>query len=57
VEGLVFQMASGLAALKKLVDALGTPRDTVDHRHRISEANFKLQVRPAAAAAVAAAAA
>lgn len=43
VEGLVFQMASSLAALKKLVDGLGTPRDTVDHRHRISEQNLKLQ--------------
>ncbi len=39
----MFQMASGLSALKKLVDALGSSRDTVDHRHRISEANLKLQ--------------
>jgi hypothetical protein len=45
VEGLVFQMASGLSSLKKLVDALGTPRDTVDHRHRIADANVKLQAR------------
>ncbi|KAI8471884.1 MAG: hypothetical protein J3K34DRAFT_458129 [Monoraphidium minutum] len=45
VEGLVFQMASGMAGLKKLVDALGTARDTVDHRRRISEANIKLQAR------------
>ena len=43
VEGLVFQMASGLAALKRLVDALGTPRDTVEHRRRLADANAKLQ--------------
>jgi hypothetical protein len=44
VEALVFQMASGLSGLKRLVDALGTARDTVDHRHRIGEQNLKLQV-------------
>ena len=32
VEALVFQMTSGVAQLKRLVDALGTPKDTVDLR-------------------------
>lgn len=43
VEGQVFKLASGLGQLKRLVDALGTPRDTVDLRHRISEANGSIQ--------------
>jgi hypothetical protein len=32
VEGLVFKMTSGVAQLKRLVDALGTAKDTVDLR-------------------------
>jgi len=32
VEGLVFQMASSVTQLKRLVDGLGTQKDTVDFR-------------------------
>jgi len=32
VEGLVFQMASAVAQLKRLVDGLGTQKDTVQYR-------------------------
>lgn len=43
VEGGVFKLAGSVAQLKKLVDALGTPKDTVEHRHRISETNQAIQ--------------
>ncbi len=43
VERLVFQMASSVAQLKRQVDALGTAKDTVDHRHRLAEQNGKVQ--------------
>lgn len=45
VEGDLFQMASTLSQLKKLVDVLGTPKDTVEHRHKIAATNTKMQVR------------
>lgn len=45
VEAALFQMASGLSQLKKLVDTLGTPKDTVEHRHKIASTNTRLQVR------------
>ncbi len=32
VEGLVFQMATSVTALKRLVDSLGTSKDTVELR-------------------------
>lgn len=43
VEGLVFQLASSLAQLKKLVDALGGPKDTLDHRHRLAAQQQRIQ--------------
>jgi hypothetical protein len=43
VEGLVFQLASSLTQLKKLVDMLGGAKDTVEHRHKIGEVNQKIQ--------------
>lgn len=43
VEGGVFKLAGSVTQLKKLVDALGTPKDTVEHRHRISETNQTIQ--------------
>ncbi|GFR47069.1 hypothetical protein Agub_g8755 [Astrephomene gubernaculifera] len=43
VEGLVFKLVSSVSQLRKLVDLLGTAKDTVDHRHRIGEANVKIQ--------------
>lgn len=43
VEKLVFQLASNVAQLKRLVEALGTPKDTVDHRRRLTDQNHKVQ--------------
>lgn len=43
VEALVFQMTSALAQLKRLVDLLGGPRDTQEHRHRIADTNTRIQ--------------
>lgn len=43
VEGLVFRMANGVAQLKKMVDALGSPRDTVAHRQKLADTNQKIQ--------------
>ena len=40
----MFKLANGLSQLKKLVDLLGTARDTVEHRHRIGRANASIQV-------------
>lgn len=39
----MFQLASSLTQLKKLVDMLGGPKDTVEHRHKIGEVNQKIQ--------------
>ncbi len=39
----MFQLASSLTQLRKLVDALGGPKDTVEHRHRIGEVNARIQ--------------
>ena len=39
----MFKLASSLGQLKRLVDALGTTRDTQDHRHRIAESNSSIQ--------------
>ena len=43
-EGLLLKMANNIATLKKLVDILGTFKDTVDHRHRLAAANTAVQV-------------
>lgn len=43
VEGLVFKLISNVSQLKRLVDLLGTPKDTVDHRHKISSTNVTIQ--------------
>mmetsp|Transcript_5242 Transcript_5242/g.11478 ORF Transcript_5242/g.11478 Transcript_5242/m.11478 type:complete len:273 (-) Transcript_5242:828-1646(-) len=43
VESQVFKLASSVAQLKKLVDALGTQKDTVDHRHKIADLNSSIQ--------------
>ena len=44
VEGLLLRLANSVSALKKAVDALGGPKDTVDHRHRIADINVTIQV-------------
>ena len=43
VEADVFKVASSLQQLKRLVEVLGTPKDTVDHRRRIVELNATIQ--------------
>ncbi|GAX77250.1 hypothetical protein CEUSTIGMA_g4696.t1 [Chlamydomonas eustigma] len=43
IESEVFRLASSLSQLKRLVDTLGTPKDTVDHRHRIKDINSTIQ--------------
>ncbi|KAG2444293.1 hypothetical protein HXX76_001050 [Chlamydomonas incerta] len=43
VESLVFKLANNVAQLRKLVDILGTAKDTVDHRHRIADVNGSIQ--------------
>ncbi|KXZ46761.1 hypothetical protein GPECTOR_41g726 [Gonium pectorale] len=43
VEALVFKLASNVSQLRKLVDMLGTPKDTLDHRHRIADVNATIQ--------------
>mmetsp|Transcript_6840 Transcript_6840/g.18352 ORF Transcript_6840/g.18352 Transcript_6840/m.18352 type:complete len:295 (-) Transcript_6840:410-1294(-) len=43
VESMLLKLANHVSALKKLVDALGSPKDTVDHRHKISNANNAIQ--------------
>jgi len=44
VETMLLKLANNVSALKKLVDALGGPKDTVEHRHRISSTNNAIQV-------------
>jgi len=41
---MLLKLANNLSALKKLVDILGSPKDTVDHRHKISSINNTIQV-------------
>mmetsp|Transcript_26313 Transcript_26313/g.78136 ORF Transcript_26313/g.78136 Transcript_26313/m.78136 type:complete len:274 (-) Transcript_26313:222-1043(-) len=43
IEAQVFKMASSVGQIKKLVGLLGGPRDTVDHRKRIADANAAIQ--------------
>ncbi|KAG1676619.1 hypothetical protein FOA52_008748 [Chlamydomonas sp. UWO 241] len=43
IEAQVFKLASSLGQLKKLVGALGGPKDTVDHRRRIADTNTAIQ--------------
>lgn len=43
VKSLLFQMTTSVAQLKRLVDGLGTAKDTVDYRHRMSEQQSKIQ--------------
>ncbi len=43
IEAEVFKLASSLSQLKRLVEALGTPKDTVEHRRRIGELNNSIQ--------------
>jgi hypothetical protein len=43
VEGLVFKLANSAGQLRKLVDVLGSAKDTVDHRRRIAEVNAATQ--------------
>uniref|UniRef100_A0A7S0UIU0 t-SNARE coiled-coil homology domain-containing protein n=1 Tax=Polytomella parva TaxID=51329 RepID=A0A7S0UIU0_9CHLO len=43
VEAALFHLASTLAHCKKLVDNLGGPKDTVDHRERLAKANSDVQ--------------
>lgn len=44
MESMLLKLANHVSALKKLVDVLGGPRDTVDHRHKIRSANNAIQV-------------
>lgn len=53
VEGMLLKLANQTSALKKAVDILGGPKDTVDHRHKISATNATIQVRPAGCSNVA----
>jgi hypothetical protein len=39
----VFQLASSLTQLRKLVDVLGGAKDTTEHRHKIGEVNGRIQ--------------
>ncbi|KAG2488036.1 hypothetical protein HYH03_013342 [Edaphochlamys debaryana] len=39
VEALIFKLAGSVSQLRKLVDLLGTAKDTLDHRHRITNLN------------------
>ncbi|PNH04356.1 Syntaxin-22 [Tetrabaena socialis] len=43
VEALVFKLAGSVSQLRKLVDVLGTPKDTLDHRHKIANLNSTIQ--------------
>eukprot|EP00879_Flechtneria_rotunda_P003180 GHRR01003403.1.p2 GENE.GHRR01003403.1~~GHRR01003403.1.p2 ORF type:complete len:274 (+),score=113.65 GHRR01003403.1:3330-4151(+) len=43
VEGLVFNMASGLGKLRRKVDLLGTAKDTLRHREELAELNRSIQ--------------
>lgn len=43
VEALVFNLTSRVAQLRRLVDILGTPKDTIDHRHKIADINASIQ--------------
>ena len=43
VEGSIFKVASSVQSLKRLVDVLNTPKDTVDHRRRIGDLNSTIQ--------------
>ncbi|GIL62055.1 hypothetical protein Vafri_16372 [Volvox africanus] len=43
VEGLVFKLVSNVTQLRKMVDKLGTTKDTLDHRRAISDANITIQ--------------
>jgi hypothetical protein len=44
VEGLLLKLANNVTTLKRHIDLLGSAKDTVDHRHRISETNKTIQV-------------
>lgn len=48
MEGLLLKLANQTSTLKKHVDMLGGPKDTVDHRHKISATNSTIQVCDAA---------
>ncbi|GIL94920.1 hypothetical protein Vretimale_1032 [Volvox reticuliferus] len=43
VEGLVFKLVSNVTQLRKMVDKLGTAKDTLDHRHAIADVNITIQ--------------
>eukprot|EP00798_Chlamydomonas_sp_ICE-L_P029059 gene29059-32264_t len=43
IESKVFKLANSLASLKKLVEQLGSTRDTVSHRHKVAAANAVIQ--------------
>lgn len=43
MEALVFNLTSRVAQLRRLVDILGTPKDTIDHRHKIADINASIQ--------------
>ena len=43
IEGNIFKVASSVQQLKRLVEALNTPKDTVDHRRKIADMNSGIQ--------------
>mmetsp|Transcript_27556 Transcript_27556/g.70190 ORF Transcript_27556/g.70190 Transcript_27556/m.70190 type:complete len:289 (-) Transcript_27556:276-1142(-) len=43
VESMLLKLANQTSTLKKHVDLLGGPKDTVDHRHKISATNTTIQ--------------
>lgn len=43
VEGLIFKLVSNVTKHRKLVDILGTAKDTLDHRHEIAIINAAIQ--------------
>lgn len=43
VESLMFQMTSGVTQLKRLVDCLGTSKDTIELRHKLTAQHTKVQ--------------
>ncbi len=39
----MFNLTSRVAQLRRLVDILGTPKDTIEHRHKIADINASIQ--------------